>query len=111
VASPESQQIRAAFVNDRETLDVPLDIQRQEWEAGAAQVQLPPDIAIVPADAGGVPAEWVMSPARLSASSSRATIRHKRAHDITTADRMLVRVPKLLGTTLLYSKYDQFPTK
>jgi hypothetical protein len=28
MASPESQQIRSTFVNDRETLDVPLDVQR-----------------------------------------------------------------------------------
>jgi len=63
MASPESQQLRATFVNDRATLDVPLDVQRQEWESGAALVQLPPDISIAPADAGGVPAEWVSSPA------------------------------------------------
>jgi hypothetical protein len=61
--SLKSQQIRATFVNDRETLDVPLDVQRREWEAGAAQVQLPPDISIAPVDAGGVFAERVSSPA------------------------------------------------
>jgi hypothetical protein len=70
MASPESRQIRATFVNDRETLDVPLDVQRREWEAGAAQVQLPPDISIAPVDAGGVSAGWVSNPAAGAAAGA-----------------------------------------
>jgi monoterpene epsilon-lactone hydrolase len=62
MASPESEQIRATLVNDRETLDVPLAVQRQEWLAAAAQVQLPPNITIAPVDVEGMPGEWVNSP-------------------------------------------------
>jgi acetyl esterase/lipase len=62
MASSESEQIRATLVNDRETLDVPLAAQRQEWLAAAAQVQLPPDITIAPVDIAGMPGEWVNSP-------------------------------------------------
>ncbi len=62
MASPESRQIRATLVNDRETLDVPLAVQREEWLSAAAQTVLPPDITIVPVDAGGVAGEWVSSP-------------------------------------------------
>ena len=60
--SPEGQQIRATLVNDRETLHVPLDVERREWEEAAAQVRLPPNITIVPVDAAGMPAEWITSP-------------------------------------------------
>src|ERR1044071_3713075 len=59
--SPEGQQIRATLVNDRETLHIPLDVERREWEAAAAQAVLPPNITIVPVDAAGVPGEWVSS--------------------------------------------------
>jgi acetyl esterase/lipase len=64
--SPEGQQIRAALVNDREAVYVPLEIERQEWEAAAAQTALPPNITVVPADIAGVPGEWVSSPAAAS---------------------------------------------
>jgi acetyl esterase/lipase len=62
VISAEGQQIRATLVNDRESLHVPLDVERREWEAGAAQAALPTNITIVPVDAAGVPGEWVISP-------------------------------------------------
>jgi acetyl esterase/lipase len=61
--SPEGQQIRATLVNDREALHVPLDVERREWEAAAAQTVLPPNITVLPVDVAGVPGEWVSSPA------------------------------------------------
>jgi monoterpene epsilon-lactone hydrolase len=60
--SPEGRQIRATLVNDREALHVPLDVERREWEAAAAQAKLPADITIVAVDAAGIAAEWVSSP-------------------------------------------------
>jgi epsilon-lactone hydrolase len=60
--SSEGQQIRATLVNDRETLQVPLDVERHEWNEAAAQTTLPPNITIVPIDAAGVLGEWVSSP-------------------------------------------------
>ncbi len=62
MASPESRQIRATFGNDRETVDVPLAVERQAWQAAAEQTALPPGITIAPVDAGGVPGEWVGNP-------------------------------------------------
>jgi acetyl esterase/lipase len=49
-------------VNDREAIHVPLDVERREWEAAAAQAKLPADITIVAVDAAGIAAEWVSSP-------------------------------------------------
>ena len=60
--SPEGRQIRATLVNDRETLHVPLDTERREWQAAAQQTILPSNITIVPAAAAGVAGEWVSSP-------------------------------------------------
>lgn len=62
MTSPESRQIRATFVNDRAAPEQPLSVQRQEWEQAAAQAALPPGVALAPADAAGVPAEWVGGP-------------------------------------------------
>jgi epsilon-lactone hydrolase len=59
--SPEGQQIRAGLVNDREALHVPLEVERQGWEAAAAQAELPAGISIVAIDAAGMRAEWVSS--------------------------------------------------
>jgi acetyl esterase/lipase len=60
--SPECRQIRATFTKASEPPDVPLSVQRQEWEAAAAQAPLPPGAAVSPADAGGVPGVWVRGP-------------------------------------------------
>lgn len=60
--SPESAQIRAGFVANQEAPETPLAIMRQEWEAGASQVVLPPGITVSPVDAGGVHAEWISNP-------------------------------------------------
>jgi acetyl esterase/lipase len=59
MASPESRRIRAAFVNDREAVAVPLDVQRQSWEASVAPINADLDAAIAPVDLQGVPGEWV----------------------------------------------------
>lgn len=59
MVSPEARQIRTTLVNDREMLDVPLAVQRQEWQAAAAQVSLPPAITVSPLAAPNVAGEWV----------------------------------------------------
>src|SRR5262245_60298919 len=60
--SLEGRQIRATLVNDREASGIPPDVERQAWNAAAAQTILPSNITIVPIDAGGVPGEWVSGP-------------------------------------------------
>lgn len=60
--SPESRRIRATLVNDRTALDVPIDVQRQEWEASAALAELPPQIAISPLAVTGLAGEWLSAP-------------------------------------------------
>jgi monoterpene epsilon-lactone hydrolase len=62
MASPESRQIRATLVHDEDAPDVPLAVQRQEWEAFAAQAVLSPGITIEPIDVAGRKGEWVSSP-------------------------------------------------
>lgn len=59
MASPESVQIRARFANEGERVDVPLAVQREEWEAAAAQAQLPPGIVVEQVTIEGLPGEWV----------------------------------------------------
>ena len=62
MVSPECQQIRAGFTRASEPPDVPLSVQRQEWEAAAAQAPLPSGVTVSPVDAGGVAGVWVSSP-------------------------------------------------
>jgi acetyl esterase/lipase len=59
MSSPESQQIRATFVNDREMVHVPVEIQRREWEEAAALAVLPPNTTVRPISAAGVSCEMV----------------------------------------------------
>ena len=59
MASPESQRIRATFVNDRDSVATPLEAQREELEATVAPINAQLDAAITPADLQGIPAEWV----------------------------------------------------
>jgi acetyl esterase/lipase len=61
--SPESQRIRAAFTNDSASVNTPIDVQRREWEAAAANTPLPAGTSIQSVMADGVPGEWVRSPA------------------------------------------------
>lgn len=62
--SSEGQQIKAALLAGRATepADVPVEVMRRDWEAGAAQVPLPPAITTEPVDAAGVAGLWVSSP-------------------------------------------------
>jgi epsilon-lactone hydrolase len=60
--SPESQRIRATFVDDSASANIPLDVQRREWEEAAAKMPLLPGITIESISADGVPGEWVRSP-------------------------------------------------
>jgi len=48
MASPESQRIRATFANDQEPAAVPLEAQRQEWEAAVAATNLQLAAVIMP---------------------------------------------------------------
>ncbi len=59
MASPESQRIRATFVNDREMGAVSLESQRQEWEAAVEATNLRLDAIVTPVDLDGVYGEWV----------------------------------------------------
>lgn len=59
MASEESKRIRATFVNDSEAINVPIEVQRRDWEEGALQTPLPPDTHIEPLSADGVPCEKV----------------------------------------------------
>lgn len=61
MVSPASQQIRKTLVNEPTGHDVPLSVQRQEWEAAAAQVTLPPAITVTPFATPTVSGEWVSS--------------------------------------------------
>jgi epsilon-lactone hydrolase len=59
MASPESQRIRATFVNNQETVAAPLESQRQEWEAAVAATNLQLHAVVNPVDLDGVYGEWV----------------------------------------------------
>jgi len=61
MTSQESQTIRAGFVNDAESLDVPLETQRREWEEAAARAQLPPGVTVESVLADGIACEKVSS--------------------------------------------------
>jgi acetyl esterase/lipase len=63
MASPESQRIRATFVNDRDAVPSPLDAQRAQWEASVVSVNASLEAVITPVDIQGVPGEWVVAPA------------------------------------------------
>jgi monoterpene epsilon-lactone hydrolase len=59
MASPESQRIRATFVNDREMAAAPLASQRQEWEAAVEATNLQLHVAVTPVEVDGVYGEWI----------------------------------------------------
>lgn len=59
LASNESRLIRSTFVKSSGVVDIPLVLQRQQWEAAVAQFPLPPGITVEPTPAGGVPCEWI----------------------------------------------------
>jgi epsilon-lactone hydrolase len=68
--SPASQRIRAAFTDDSSSVNVPIEVQRREWEAAAACTPLLPGITLESVLADGVPCEWVSS----SSSGSRKAL-------------------------------------
>jgi len=59
MSSPESQHIRATFVNSQQPSDLPIEAQRLEWEAAVEATNLQLDALITPADLDGVYGEWV----------------------------------------------------
>jgi epsilon-lactone hydrolase len=59
MVSAESRKIRAGFVSDSESVQLPIEQQRHDWETAALQTILPPDTAIEAAPIGGVECEWV----------------------------------------------------
>jgi monoterpene epsilon-lactone hydrolase len=60
--SEESKRIRAGFVNDVNSVDVPIDVQRREWEESAVQAVLPPGTTIDPVNIDGINAERICTP-------------------------------------------------
>jgi epsilon-lactone hydrolase len=57
MASEQSRIIRAGFVRD--SPDIPIEIQRQQWEESALQVELPTNIHIEALTIGGISCEWI----------------------------------------------------
>ena len=48
--SPESQRIRATFINNQQPSDAPIEAQRQEWEDAVAATNLQLDALVAPVD-------------------------------------------------------------
>lgn len=59
MGSHASTLIRAAFANNPGAPQPSLEVQRKDWEAAAAQAELPPNTLIEPIMADGVACEWV----------------------------------------------------
>jgi epsilon-lactone hydrolase len=59
MASPESQRIRATFVNNQQPSDIPIEEQRREWEAAVEASNLQLDATVTPVDLDGIPGEWI----------------------------------------------------
>jgi acetyl esterase/lipase len=59
MASPESQRIRATFVNNQQPLDAPIETQRQEWEDAVAATNRQLDAVVTPIDLDGIYGEWI----------------------------------------------------
>src|SRR5262245_26791279 len=59
MASPESQRIRATFVNDRGSATTPIEVQRQAWEDAVAPTNARLDAMVTPIDLQGLAGEWV----------------------------------------------------
>src|SRR5215212_5282884 len=57
--SPESQHIRAGFINVQEPSVAPIEAQRQEWEAAVEATNLQLDALVTPVDLDGIYGEWV----------------------------------------------------
>lgn len=59
MASLESKQIRATFAKSSEPVDLPLEVERQQWEAAVEAANQALEVIITPVDLDGVPGEWV----------------------------------------------------
>jgi monoterpene epsilon-lactone hydrolase len=59
VPSPESTRLRATLIKDAGGSDVPLDVQRRQWEESVAAVELLPGTVIAATSIAGVPCEWI----------------------------------------------------
>ena len=59
MASPESRRIRATFVNNQQTIETPIEAQRQEWEAAVAATNLQLKAVVAPVDLDRIYGEWV----------------------------------------------------
>jgi epsilon-lactone hydrolase len=59
MTSPESQRIRATFVNTRQPSDMSIEDQRREWEAAVEASNLQLDAIVMPVDLDGIPGEWI----------------------------------------------------
>jgi acetyl esterase/lipase len=59
MASPESQRIRATFVNNPEPAATPLESQRREWEAAVEATNPRLDAVVTPVDLDGIHGEWI----------------------------------------------------
>jgi acetyl esterase/lipase len=59
MTTPESQRIRATFVNNQETVAAPLESQRQEWEAAVEATNLQLSALITSTDLDRIYGEWV----------------------------------------------------
>ncbi len=57
--SSESKRIRAMLVNGRESVGMPVQQLRQEWEDAVAGVPPPPDVTVPSVDVDGISGEWV----------------------------------------------------
>jgi monoterpene epsilon-lactone hydrolase len=60
--SPASQRIRAALWSNRDAPLPPLEVERQAWEAAAAQAMLPATISVTPVMEAAIRGAWIGSP-------------------------------------------------
>lgn len=63
MASKELQMIIDAFRARPNMADLSVEEQRAQMEINLTQFQLPTDVRCEPVDAGGIPAEWITTPA------------------------------------------------
>lgn len=59
MASSESKTIRLQFVKDPESLKIPFETKRRDWEESACQVPLPSDVTIQPQETAGIYCERI----------------------------------------------------
>jgi uncharacterized repeat protein (TIGR03833 family) len=57
--SAESKRIRTTLIKDEGSSEVPIEVQRRQWEESVAAVELPPGTVIEATSIAGVPGEWI----------------------------------------------------